>query len=353
MKKRRAGAKPKTVPRPDSVLLIGFGAPEMQADVPAFIAGILAGRRIPESRIAEVAKHYEAIGGGSPYNRHTFALQRALSEELAQFPETEAIKVRTGMRQWHPYLADAFRQLAADGSRSVLGIVLAPHRCEASFDRYVVSAESALRELGRAAPTISWNRPWHNDPLFAEAVSARAEEAFGRVPAGDRAKTEVIFTAHSIPAAMAAGSDYVSQLGETCALVAAAVPRESWTLVYQSRSGSPQQPWLEPDILDHLDALEAEGAADVVVAPIGFVSEHMEVVYDLDSEARERAAALGLGLVRAGTAGTHPAFVRMIRELVEERVAGAPRRALGGRGPRADVCAPDCCPSGAARPVTR
>ena len=152
---------------------------------------------------------------------------------------------------------------------------------------------------------------------------------------------------------MAAGSDYVSQLRETCALVAAAVPHEPWALVYQSRSGSPQQPWLEPDILDHLDALKAEGVADVVVAPIGFVSDHMEVVYDLDVEARERAAALGLGFVRAGTAGTHPAFVRMIRELVEERVAGGERRALGARGPRADVCALDCCASGAARPVTR
>ena len=153
---------------------------------------------------------------------------------------------------------------------------------------------------------------------------------------------------------MAAGSDYVSQLRETCGLVAAAVPHEPWALVYQSRSGSPpQQPWLEPDILDHLDALEAEGAADVVVAPVGFVSDHMEVVYDLDSEARERAAALGLGFVRAGTAGTHPAFVRMIRELVEERVADGERRALGARGPRAGVCAPDCCVSGAARPVTR
>jgi ferrochelatase len=146
---------------------------------------------------------------------------------------------------------------------------------------------------------------------------------------------------------MAAGSDYEAQLGETCALVAAAVPHGAWALVYQSRSGPPHQPWLAPDILEHLDALRAEGVQDVVVAPVGFVSDHMEVVHDLDSEARERAAALGLGFVRAGTAGTHPAFVRMIRELVEERVSGGERRALGVRGPRADACAADCCQSGA------
>jgi ferrochelatase len=150
---------------------------------------------------------------------------------------------------------------------------------------------------------------------------------------------------------MAAGSDYSAQLLETCALVARAAAHERWTLAYQSRSGPPQVPWLEPDILPHLDALRAEGAQDVVVAPVGFVSDHMEVVYDLDVEARARAAALGLGFVRAGTAGTHPAFVRMIRELVEERVSGSPRRALGVRGPRPDVCAADCCASGTAKPL--
>jgi ferrochelatase len=152
---------------------------------------------------------------------------------------------------------------------------------------------------------------------------------------------------------MASGCDYVLQLRETCALVADAVPYERWALAYQSRSGPPQQPWLEPDILDHLDTLAAEGVADVVVAPVGFVSDHMEVVYDLDTKARERATALGLGFVRAGTAGTHPALVRMIRELIHERVAGGERRALGARGPRSDVCAPDCCAPGAAPPRAR
>jgi ferrochelatase len=178
-------------------------------------------------------------------------------------------------------------------------------------------------------------------------------EALGRLPPARRAAARIAFTAHSIPATMASGCDYVRQLRETCALVAAAVPHERWALVYQSRSGPPQQPWLEPDILDHLDAIGAAGVADVVVAPVGFVSDHMEVIYDLDTEARERAAALGLGFVRAGTPGSHPAFVRMIRELIQERVAGGERRALGAGGPRADVCAPDCCASGATRPVTR
>ena len=194
--------------------------------------------------------------------------------------------------------------------------------------------------MGPGAPVVDKLRVFHDHPGFVEANADRVREALATLPPARRAAARIAFTAHSIPAAMAAGSDYVAQLRETCGLVAAAVPHEPWALVYQSRSGSPRQPWLEPDILDHLDALRAEGVADVVVAPVGFVSDHMEVVYDLDTEARERAAALGLGFVRAGTAGTHPAFVRMIRELVEERVAGAERLALGARGPRADRLRP-------------
>ena len=175
----------------------------------------------------------------------------------------------------------------------------------------------------------------------------RVSVALAEVPEARRAETRLVFTAHSLPRASASKSDYEAQLKETAGLVARGLGRNGWSLVYQSRSGPPSQPWLEPDIVDHLRALAAEGAHDVVVAPIGFVSDHMEVVYDLDLDAKSRAVELGLNMVRAGTVGTHPRFVRMIRELVQERLTDDPvRRHLGSRGPGPDVCPPDCCPGG-------
>ncbi len=335
----------------DAFLLVSFGGPEGMADVMPFLDRVLRGRSVPPEQKREVAHHYERFEGVSPINAENRALLEALRTELgAHGPR---LPLYWGNRNWHPFLADAIRAMAGDGVKRALAFVTSAYSSYSGCRQYLEDIARARAEVGPSAPVVDKLRVFHDHPGFVEANADRVRDALATLPPARRAAARIAFTAHSIPAAMAAGSDYVSQLGETCALVAAAVPRESWTLVYQSRSGSPQQPWLEPDILDHLDALEAEGAADVVVAPIGFVSEHMEVVYDLDSEARQRAAALGLGFVRAGTAGTHPAFVRMIRELVEERVAGGERRALGARGPRADVCAPDCCASGAARPVTR
>ncbi len=233
--------------------------------------------------------------------------------------------------------------MAGDGVRRALAFVTSAYSSYSGCRQYLEDIARARAEVGPAAPVVDKLRVFHDHPGFVEANADRVREALATVPSARRATARIAFTAHSIPAGMAAGSDYVAQLRETCALVAAAARHRAWALVYQSRSGSPHQPWLEPDILEHLDALRAEGVDDVVVAPIGFVSDHMEVVHDLDSEARERAAALGLGFARAGTAGTHPAFVRMVRELVEERVSGGERRALGTRGPRADSCAPDCC----------
>jgi ferrochelatase len=237
--------------------------------------------------------------------------------------------------------------MAQDGVRRALAFVTSAYSSYSSCRQYLEDIVRARAEAGPAAPVVDKLRTFHDHPGFVEAHADRVREALGTLPPGRRAGARVAFTAHSIPVAMAAGCDYVAQLRETCALVAARLLLPAWSLVYQSRSGPPQQPWLEPDILDHLAALRAEGVADVVVAPVGFVSDHMEVVYDVDVEARERAVALGLGFVRAGPAGTHPAFVRMIRELVQERVAGGERRALGAQGPGADACAPDCCPSGA------
>jgi ferrochelatase len=243
--------------------------------------------------------------------------------------------------------------MAGDGVRRAVAFVTSAYSSYAGCRQYLEAIARARAEVGPSAPVVDKLRVFHDHPGFIEANADRVRAALAALPSPRRATARIAFTAHSIPAAMAAGSDYVAQLRETCALVAGSVPHERWALVYQSRSGPPEQPWLEPDVLDHLGTLRAEGVGDVVVAPVGFVSDHMEVVHDLDIEARERAASLGLGFVRAGTAGTHPAFVRMIRELVDERVAGGERRALGARGPRPDACAPDCCQSGAARPSGR
>ncbi len=330
----------------DAFLLVSFGGPEGMADVMPFLDHVLRGRSVPPERKREVAHHYERFGGMSPINAQNRALLDAIREELrAHGPR---LPLYWGNRNWHPFLADTLRAMAADGIRRALAFVTSAYSSYAGCRQYLEDIARARAEVGPSAPAVEKLRAFHDHPGFVQANADRLRDALGSLPSHRRREARIAFTAHSIPAAMAAGSDYVAQLRETCALVAARVPCAPWALVYQSRSGSPRDPWLEPDVLEHLATLRGEGVTDVVVAPVGFVSDHMEVVYDLDTEARERAAALGLGFVRAGTAGTHPAFVRMVRELIEERVAGGERRALGSSGPRAEVCARDCCPRASA-----
>jgi ferrochelatase len=334
--------------RYDAVLLVSFGGPEGMADVMPFLDEVLRGRSVPAERKREVARHYERFGGVSPINAQNRALLAALREELGT--HGPRLPLYWGNRNWHPFLADTLRAMAADGVRRALAFVTSAYSSYSSCRQYLDDIARAGAEVGPSAPAVDKLRPFHDHPGFVEANADRLRAALESLPPDRRRTARIAFTAHSIPVAMAAASDYVAQLRETCALVAARVAPAPWALVYQSRSGSPRDPWLEPDVLDHLAALRAEGVDDVVVAPVGFVSDHMEVAYDLDTEARERAAALGLGFVRAGTAGTHPAFVRMIRELIEERVAGGERRALGASGPRPDACATDCCSARPARP---
>jgi ferrochelatase len=321
------------------------------ADVAPFLDQVLRGRNVPPERRREVVHHYERFGGVSPINGQNRALLEALRVELAA--HGPRLPLYWGNRNWHPFLADTLRAMAGDGVRRALAFVTSAYSSFSGCRQYLDDIARARAEVGPSAPAVEKLRAFHDHPGFVEANVDRVREALQALPADRRAAARIAFTAHSIPVAMAQASDYVRQLRETSALVAARVPHAEWALVYQSRSGSPRDPWLEPDILAHLDALRADGVADVVVAPVGFVSDHMEVVYDLDTEARERAAALGLGFVRAGTAGTHPAFVRMVRELVLERVAGGERRALGAHGARPDACAPDCCSSRVARPPAR
>jgi len=220
-------------------------------------------------------------------------------------------------------------------------------RCNCNCRQYLDDIARARAEVGERAPQVDKLRLFYNHPGFVEPLVESVAAAFGRVPEPRRSATRLVFTAPSIPRALAATCHYEAQLRETASLVAFPLGGPPWSLVYQSRSGLPSQPWLDPDIVDHLRALAAEGVKDVVVAPIGFTSDHIEVLYDLDLEAKSRAMELGINMVRAATAGTHPRFVRMVRELVEERLADEPNRLhLGTHGPAPDYCPPDCCPAG-------
>ena len=335
----------------DALLVVSFGGPEGTDDVMPFLANVLRGRNVPESRMREVAHHYELFGGVSPINEQNRRLIAAVRAELeARGPR---LPVYWGNRNWGPFLADALAQMRADGVGRALAFVTSAYSSYSGCRQYREDIERARAEVGAGAPAVDKLRVFYNHPGFVGPNAENLRAALGQIPADRRDRARVAFTAHSIPLSMSEGCDYHAQLNETCRLVAAGADAERWRLVFQSRSGPPAQPWLEPDICDHLRALRAEGVRDVVVHPVGFISDHMEVIYDLDTEARQVAEEIGLNLIRAATVGTHPEFVSMIRELITERTDGGAveRRALGAFGPRQDACAIDCCLLGAARPA--
>jgi ferrochelatase len=330
--------------RYDALLVVSFGGPEGRDDVLPFLENVLRGRDVPDERRREVAAHYEHFGGVSPLNAQCRSLVAALREEFDR--HGPRLAVYWGNRHWHPMLADTLRRMADDGVVRALAFVTSAYASHSGCRRYLEDIARARAEVGARAPDVDKLRLFYNHPGFVEALVERVAAALEKVPEARRETARLVFTAHSIPRSLAATCDYEAQLRETAGLVAFPLGRLQWSLVYQSRSGPPSQPWLEPDIVDHLRALAAEGVKDVVVAPIGFTSDHMEVLYDLDLEAKSRAVELGLNMVRAATVGVHPRFVRMVRELVEERLSDAPERLfLGTRGPAPDVCPPDCCPA--------
>jgi ferrochelatase len=291
----------------------------------------------------EVAHHYELFGGVSPINEQCRQLVDALREQLQE--SGPRLPVYWGNRNWRPFLADTLRRMRDDGVGRALAFVTSAYSSYSGCRQYQEDIERARAAVGAGAPAVEKLRAFYNHPGFVTPNAENLRAALEQIPPERRAPARVAFTAHSIPASMASSCDYEAQLLETARLVVEDAGRESWRLVYQSRSGAPTQPWLGPDVCEHLRELKSEGARDVVVAPIGFISDHMEVLYDLDTEARQLAEEIGLNMVRAATVGTHPAFVRMIRALVLERIdAGAPRLALGNHAPRADTCAPGCCP---------
>ncbi len=298
-----------------AVLLIGFGGPERPKDIRPFLDRVTAGRPIPRERYEAVARHYEAIGGCSPFVATTRRQAAALADELAR--RGVKIPVKLGMRNSPPWLDVALSELRDAGVRRALGFVLAAHRCEASWDRYLQNVAEARARLGAGAPAIEYLGEWHAHPLFIEAAADRVGAALARLPADARARARVIFTAHSIPEAMAAASPYVEQLGRSAELIARRLERPRWTLAFQSRSGSPRDPWLAPDVCEVLRELGGDAA---VLAPIGFICDHVEVLYDLDIEAAQAARAAGVTMTRAATVGEHPRFIEMIATLVVERM---------------------------------
>jgi ferrochelatase len=339
------------VPNCDALLVVSFGGPDGPDDVLPFLENVLRGRNVPRERMLEVAEHYDHFSGKSPINEQNRRLIAALEAELAA--HGPRLPIYWGNRNWHPLLADTLRQMANDGIRHALAFVTSAYSSYSGCRQYREDIARAQLEVGPSAPLVDKLRVFFNHPGFIEPMIERTNDALAQVPADRRATAPLVFTAHSIPQAMADGCRYEAQLREACRLVAEGVGRANWQLVYQSRSGPPQQPWLEPDIRDYLRELpRAAGLRDVVIVPIGFTSDHLEVLYDLDTEARQLCDELGINMVRAATVGIHPRFIRMIRELIVERMSGSTERpALGTLGPNPDVCLENCCIYTPSRPT--
>jgi ferrochelatase len=351
----------------NAVLLLSFGGPEGPADVLPFLANVTRGRGIPEERLAEVAEHYDAVGGTSPINDQNRELLRALRAELAG--RGLDLPVGWGNRNWAPYVVDALRELHDEGARRVVMITTSAYSSYSSCRQYREDVGQALLTLADEGRGLAVDRirAYYDHPGFVGPMADAVRLALEELPAHARADARLVFVTHSIPSTMAAGSGpgggaYAAQHGELAAEIAArlagpnGVPR-GWDLVYCSRSGPPSRPWLEPDVNDHLRSLHARGVRAVVLAPIGFVSDHMEVVHDLDTEAVGTARELGLAVTRAATVGVAPAFVAGLVDLLEERAAEArgdepPRPVVGRLGPWPSTCRAGCCPNpGVDRPA--
>jgi protoporphyrin/coproporphyrin ferrochelatase len=306
-----------------AVLLIAFGGPSSPEEIRPFLARVTSGLPIPPERLEEVAHHYEAVGGKSPLNEITFRQAAALEKSLNA--HGQHLRVYVGMRNSSPFLLDTLEQMARDGVKNALGFILSSHRTEASWDRYQKNIDDARRELGNA-PGIDYCGGWHDHPLFIQTWVELIEAAYAEVDAERKNSTQLILSAHSLPATMAARSPYVTQLKTSAELIASKLGHSRWSLAYQSRSGKPSDPWLEPDIGVALRNLAVSGCQDVVIAPIGFVCDHVEVLYDLDIEAKKTADDLNINAVRASCPNDHPTFIRMIADVIERRLKAAEDR---------------------------
>lgn len=297
-----------------AVLLIAFGGPTSPAEIRPFLENVTRGRPIPPERLVEVAHHYERMPGGrSPLNDLTLAQARGLTAALER--DGRGMPVFVGMRNWHPFLHETLAEMAARGVRRALGIILSSLRAEASWDRYMSDVAGA-RARTPGAPEIVFAPAWSAHPCFLDAVTDRARQALGGVPEEARRWTPLVFTAHSIPVPMAEASPYVADLTTAARAVAARLDHPRWSIAYQSRSGSPREPWLEPDVVGVLESFAGDGERHAVVVPLGFVCDHVELLYDLDIEAVTAARARGLTVHRASAVNAHPEFIAMLADLV-------------------------------------
>jgi ferrochelatase len=304
-----------------AILLIAFGGPNSPEEIRPFLARVTQGISIPPERLEEVAHHYEAVGGKSPLNEITFRQAKALEKFLTA--QSSRLPVYVGMRNSSPFFSETLNRMASDGVRKALGFILSSHRTEASWERYQKNIADARVELGGNAPAVDYCAGWHDHPLFVQTWAELIDAAFARIGAERRNSTPLLFTAHSLPVPMAARSSYVEQIETTGRLIAARLDHRRWSVAYQSRSGKPSDPWLEPDIGAALRKLAAEGRREVVVAPIGFVCDHVEVLYDLDIDARKIANDMNLMMVRANCPNDHPTFIRMIVEVIGQTMKPA------------------------------
>ncbi|MFD8158285.1 ferrochelatase [Streptomyces malaysiensis] len=365
----------------DALLLLSFGGPEGPEDVVPFLENVTHGRGIPRERLKEVGRHYFLFGGVSPINAQNRELLHALRKDFSE--HGLELPVYWGNRNWAPYLTDTLRELVTDGHRRVLVLATSAYASYSGCRQYrenLADALAALEDEGLPLPRVDKLRHYFNHPGFVRPMVDATLAALAELPEERRAGAHLAFTTHSIPITAAdtsgpvaahtedgEGGAYVAQHLDVARLIADAVREETgverpWRLVYQSRSGAPHIPWLEPDICDHLEELHGEGVPAAVMVPIGFVSDHMEVKYDLDTEATAKAAELGLPVSRASTVGADPRFAAGVRDLVleraaterfaEGRAAAAPERcALGALGPSHDVCPVGCCPARSPRPA--
>ncbi len=329
-------------PQYDALLVVSFGGPEGPDEVMPFLENVLRGKPVPRERMLEVAKHYQHFGGVSPINEQNRQLIAALEREFAD--HGHQLPIYWGNRNWHPLLADTLHKMADDGVQQALAFFTSAYSSYSGCRQYREDIARARETVGPHAPQIDKLRVFFNHPGFIEPLVESVLQCLARIPEERREQTPLLFSAHSIPLAMAENCRYVAQLQEACRLIAAGAGHQNWELAYQSRSGSPHQLWLEPDVCDRIRELHTNNQiTDVVILPIGFISDHMEVRFDIDTEARELCESLGIKMQRAATVGTHPRFIEMIRLLVEERLGESPKLALGNLGPSHDVCPMDCC----------
>jgi ferrochelatase len=311
------------MPDYEAVLVVSFGGPEKPEDVIPFLENVLRGKNVPRERMLEVAEHYYHFGGRSPINDQNRELIEALRGELQH--NGPHIPIYWGNRNWQPFLTDTLRQMRSDGIRYAAAFITSAFGSYSGCRQYLDDIARAQLEVGEGAPDICRLRFFHTEPGLVDPLVRNIRAAMSEFATAPH----IAFTAHSVPVSMSDTSPYVAQLTETCTLITEKLGHTDWRLVYQSRSGSPGQPWLEPDIGDHIRALHAQGRRELVIAPVGFLSDHMEVIYDLDTEAAALCEQLGMRMERSKTVGAAPEFVRLIRDLLLQPCT---------------VCEPDCCP---------